>query len=130
MPRQFSRVVRLGDQIQRELAELVRREINDYRPLGMVTITAVKVTRDLANAKVYVTVLGDTQTIRGSLRILQRSAGMLRSALASRLCIHTVPLLHFIHDPSVARGIEMSALIDEALAADQRFHQHSEEEEG
>jgi len=124
MAREFSRVLRLSDQIQRELAELISRGINDYRSLGMVTVTSVKVTRDLTNANVYFTVLGDARTIRASLRVLQRATGSLRSALASRLCIHTVPMLHFIHDSSIARGIEISSLIDEALAADQRLHQN------
>ncbi|CAK0763679.1 30S ribosome binding factor [Gammaproteobacteria bacterium] len=121
MPKEFSRSLRLGDQIQRELAELLEREVKDPQ-IGMVTVTAVKVTRDLAHAKVYVTVLGDSEATRESLRALQRASGFLRSALAARLRVRIVPALHFVYDASVERGMRIGALIDAAVAADRRFH--------
>jgi ribosome-binding factor A len=127
MPKEFSRSLRLGDQIQRELAELIEREVKDPQ-VGMVTVTAVKVTRDLANAKVYVTVMGDNERTREeSLRALQRAAGFLRSALASRLRVRIVPALHFVYDASIERGIRIGALIDAAVAADRRFHEDEKE---
>jgi ribosome-binding factor A len=120
MPKEFSRSIRLGDQIQRELAELLEREVKDPQ-IGMVTITAVKVTRDLAHAKIYVTVMGDAR--EESLQALQRASGFLRSALASRLRVRIVPTIHFVYDVSLDRGIRIGALIDAAVAADRRFHE-------
>ncbi|CAK0761366.1 30S ribosome binding factor [Gammaproteobacteria bacterium] len=125
MPKEFSRSLRLGDQIQRELAELLEREVKDPQ-IGMVTITAVKVTRDLAHAKVYITVLGDADAVRVSLQALQRAGGFLRSALAGRLRVRTVPSLHFVYDASVERGIRIGALIAAAVASDRRFHDGEE----
>jgi ribosome-binding factor A len=120
MPKEFSRSIRLGDQIQRELAELLEREVKDPQ-IGMVTITAVKVTRDLAHAKIYVTVMGDAR--EESLQALQRASGFLRSALASRLRVRIVPTIHFVYDVSLDRGIRIGALIDAAVAADRCFHE-------
>jgi ribosome-binding factor A len=121
MPKEFSRTLRIGDQIQRELALLLERELKDPR-MGMVTITAVKVARDLAHAKVYITVMGDDDTVQESLQTLQRAAGFLRTALATRVRVRTIPALHFVYDASLERGIRVSALIDAALEADRRFH--------
>ena len=119
MPREFSRSLRFGDQIQRVLAELLSRELTDPR-VGMVTLTAVEVSRDLANATVYFTVLGDAAAVKQSQQALQHAAGFLRHALAGRLLSRAVPALHFVHDPSVERGVRIGHLIDTALAADRR----------
>ena len=121
MPKEFSRSLRLGDQIQRELAELLEREVRDPK-VGMATITAVRMSRDLAHATVYVTVLGDADAVRESLQALQRAAGFLRSALSSRFRARTIPALHFVYDASVERGSRIGALIDAALNADRRLH--------
>ncbi|CAK0764777.1 30S ribosome binding factor [Gammaproteobacteria bacterium] len=122
MPKEFNRSTRIGDQIQRELAELLEREVKDPR-VGMVTITAVRMARNLAHAKIYVTVMGNNDAIHDSLRALQNATGFLRSALATRLRARTVPILQFVHDASVERGIKIGALIDAALAADRCFHE-------
>ncbi|MCC7547833.1 MAG: 30S ribosome-binding factor RbfA [Burkholderiales bacterium] len=117
MPRDFSRASRLGDQIQRELANLVRNEVRDPG-LGLVTITAVDVSRDLSHAKVYVSSLQGEDGQAESLRALGRAAGFLRSKLAHLLKSRTVPELHFVHDESVERGVRLSRLIDEAVESD------------
>lgn len=117
MPREFPRTRRVGEQIQRELAELIREEVKDPR-LGMVTILGVQVSRDLSHAKVFVSVLGDHDQVAESLRILKRVAGFLRHALGQRMVIRTVPQLQFVHDESVERGSRLSSLIDEAVASD------------
>jgi len=117
MARDFSRASRLGDQIQRELADLIRNEVRDPG-LGQVTITAVDVSRDLSHAKVYVTSLQDEEALSTSMRALARAAGFLRSKLAHLLNARTVPELHFVHDESVERGVRLSRLIDEAVESD------------
>ena len=124
MPRDFPRASRLGDQIQRELADLIRNEVRDPR-LGLVTITAVEVSRDLSHAKVYVSTLQDQVALDASMRALARAAGFLRTKLAHGLKARTVPELHFLHDESVERGVRLSRLIDEAVESD---HAHDPDE--
>jgi len=108
------RQARIADQIQRELAELVRLEVRDPR-VGMVTITAVELSRDQSHAKVYFTVLGAASDAQQAREGLQRAAGFLRSQLAHRLTTRTVPELAFEYDESVERGVRLSRLIDEAV---------------
>lgn len=117
MPRDFPRTRRVGEQLQRELAGLIRDQIKDPR-LGMVTVAAVEVSRDLAHAKVFVTVLGDAQARKASLDVLNHAAGFLRHELGQRVLMRTVPQLRFVYDESSERGARISALIDQALAAD------------
>ncbi len=108
-----SRSARIADQIQRELAELIRMEMRDPR-VGLVTVTGVELSRDQSHAKVFFTSLGaaeHAETLEG----LQRAAGFLRSELARRLTTRKVPELHFAYDESVERGVRLARLIDEAV---------------
>jgi ribosome-binding factor A len=106
------RRARIADQIQRELAELIRTEVRDPR-VGMVTVTGVDISRDQSHAKVFFTVLGADP--RDATEGLRHAAGFLRTSLARRLTTRSVPELHFEHDTSVERGIRLSQLIDEAV---------------
>jgi ribosome-binding factor A len=107
-----NRSFRVADQIQRDLAELIR-ELKDPR-IGMATISAVEVTPDYAHAKVFFSVLiGDPQETQEA---LNEAAGFLRNGLFKRLQIHTVPTLHFQFDRTTERAAEMSALISKANA--------------
>lgn len=107
------RNIRLSDQIQKDLAEMIQREIRDPR-LGLVTLQSVMLTPDYAHAKVYFTVLAaQAEEVEA---ILNEKAGYLHSLLYKRLHIHTVPTLRFFHDTSVEHAIEMSKLIGEANA--------------
>jgi ribosome-binding factor A len=110
------RGLRVADQIQRDLSEIIAFELKDPR-VGMVTLTEVQVTPDYAHAKVYFTLLKDSaEAVRETTEGLSKAAGYLRNQLGKRLHIHTLPTLHFIHDTSTARGMHMSALIDQANA--------------
>jgi ribosome-binding factor A len=100
---------RLGDQIQRELGDLLR-DIRDPR-VAMITITAVDVSPDFSHAKVLFTVF-EKEKLPGTLAGLKRSAGFLRSQLAKRLKLYTTPGLRFEYDESVERGDRLSRLID------------------
>lgn len=133
------RVQRVADQIQRELATLIQLEINDPR-VGMVSVTAVDISKDLSYANVFVTVLNtlagsdspaasqgekgklDKLEIEENLRALNKAAGYLRTLLAKRLKLRAVPKLQFRYDASVERGQFLSSLIDDAIAADQEQH--------
>ena len=103
---------RVADQIQRDVAELIR-ELKDPR-IGMVTINGVEVSPDYAHAQVYFSVLiGNPQECQDA---LNEAAGFLRNGLFKRLQIHTVPTLHFHFDRTTERAAEMSALINKAVA--------------
>ncbi|CAG2126773.1 30S ribosome-binding factor [Cupriavidus yeoncheonensis] len=108
-----SRNLRISDQIQKDLAEMIQRELRDPR-LGLITLQSVTLTPDYAHAKVYFTVLGADAVEAAA--ILNEKAGYLHSLLYKRLHIHTVPTLRFYHDTSVEHAIEMSKLINEANA--------------
>ena len=110
-----SRRARIADQIQRELAEVVRLELRDPR-VGLVTLTGVELSRDQSHAKVFFTALGAESAARDAAEGLQRAAGFLRTQLAHRLTTRKVPELHFEFDESVERGVRLSRLIDEAVA--------------
>ena len=117
MPKRSStpnRGFRVADQIQRDLSELIARELKDPR-VGMVTINAVEVTPDYAHAKVFFSLLnGDPEeTATG----LNAAVGFLRNGLFKRLHIHTVPTLHFIFDRTTERAADMNALIAKAVAS-------------
>jgi len=107
-----NRSYRVADQIQRDLAELIR-ELKDPR-VGMVTINAVEVSPDYAHAKVFFSVLvGSPDDCEAA---LNEAAGFLRNGLFKRLAIHTVPTLHFQFDRTTERAAELSALIAKANA--------------
>lgn len=111
-----ARGLRVADQIQRDLAEIIAFELKDPR-VGMVTITEVQVTPDYAHAKIFFTVLQDSkEAIQNTVDGLTKATGYLRGQLGRRLTIHTLPQLHFVHDTSISRGMELSILIDQANA--------------
>ncbi len=111
------RGLRVADQIQRDLAEIISFELKDPR-VGMITITEVQVTPDYAHAKVFFTMLSENKdAIQNTVAGLSKAAGFIRGHLGRRLTIHTIPELHFVHDASTARGMELSRLIDEANAS-------------
>ncbi len=109
-----NRNYQIADQIQRDLTELIARELKDPR-VGMVTIQAVEVTPDYAHAKVFFSVLvGDPQECQDA---LNQAAGFLRNGLFKRLHIHTVPTLHFLFDRTTERAADMNALIAKAVSS-------------
>ena len=109
-----NRAFKVADQIQRDLTELIARELKDPR-VGMVTLQGVEVTPDYAHAKVYFSLLtGDPAETEEA---LNHAAGHLRNGLFKRLHIHTVPTLHFIFDRTTERAADMNALIAKAVAS-------------
>ena len=114
MAKDPSRLGRLADQIQRDLADLLSRELKDPR-VGMITLTSVEVSPDLGYAKIFFTTLGDTDTLARIQDGLRHAAGFLRSQLGKRLKLRVTPELRFHHDVSVERGVRLSNLIDVAV---------------
>ena len=103
----------MADLIQRELADLLRRDVRDPH-IGMVTLTSVDVSPDLSHAKVFFTIL-EKEKLADTSRALKRAAGFLRSQLAHRMKMYTTPELRFTYDESVERGDHLSQLIDSVV---------------
>ena len=118
----FARTDRIGQQIQREIAELVRLEINDPR-VRLVTITGVEVAGDYSHAKIFFTRLDGKH--EEALQGLESATGFLRKQLARSIKLRIMPQLHFVYDASIERGSRLSQLIDQAVASDQ---QHDDNE--
>jgi ribosome-binding factor A len=116
MAKEFSRSQRMGEQIRRELAELVRDELKDPR-LTWVSFTAINLSRDLGHANVYFSVLNPDDH-KMAAELLNNAAGFLRHHLAARVRARTTPELKFIYDDSLERGASMDALIAKARASD------------
>lgn len=114
MVKNASRSGRLADQIQRDLAELIRGELKDPR-VDLVTITEVEVSADYSHARVFFTTLHGADAVGPALEGLRSASGFLRSRLSKALRIRTVPELHFEYDESIERGTRLSRLIDEAV---------------
>lgn len=116
MAKNPSRLGRIADQIQKDLAELIRTQIKDPR-VGMVTLTGVEVSSDHHHAKVFFTTLGGPESVAKATSGLDHAAGFLRSQLAKGLKLRIMPELHFHYDDSVERGVRLSKLIDDAVAS-------------
>lgn len=112
-----ARLRRIAEQMQRDLAQLIRLELKDPR-VGFVTLTGVEVTADLAHAKIWFTTLGTQADHQQTGEGLNRAAGFLRTALARRIKTRIMPELHFLFDASVERGMYLSDLIDKAVAGE------------
>ena len=104
---------KVADLIQRELSDLLRREVRDPR-VGMVTLTSVDVAPDLSHAKIFFTLL-EKEKLKETTKALQRAAGFLRSQLSHRMSMYTTPELRFVYDESVERGDRISRLIDSVI---------------
>ena len=113
---EYSRTIRVADQIQREIALLVAHEVADPR-VGKVTVSGVDLSPDMRNAKVLVTPGRGTDG-DASVDALNRAAGFLRSRLGRRVRLRRVPRLVFEHDRTLEQALRIDALIDAAVAAD------------
>jgi ribosome-binding factor A len=116
MPREFNRSERVAGQIRRELAKVIQQDLKDP-DVGFISLSDVEVTRDLAHAKVFITVF-ESDKAAGSIAALKRAAGYLRNRLGQEMHIRSVPQLHFHHDASVETGQRMDSLIEAAVASD------------
>lgn len=118
MTRNSGRAQKVGDQIQRELSEIIRRDLRDPR-VGMVTLTGVEMSPDCAHATVYFTCL-DSGHAAAAAAGLRRAAGFLRSRLGKRIKLYVTPDLRFAYDASIERGAILSGLIDSVSSGSKR----------
>ena len=129
MQQEFSRTHRVAGEIRKVLADLIRQELSDPR-IGMVSITDVEVSRDLAHARIYVSALemagSDTQT---SVEALNHAAGLLRRELGRQIRFLVLPRLRFIADDTNRDAVDMDETIRQARAQDQAAAQRRGEPE-
>ncbi|EGR2500368.1 30S ribosome-binding factor RbfA [Vibrio cholerae] len=120
MPKEFSRTQRVAQQLQKELAMILQREVRDSR-LGMVTISDVEVSRDLAYAKVFVTFLciGE-QTPESCLAALREHDVQIRMMLGKQIRLRLTPEIRFYYDNTLVEGMRMSNLVTEVINSDKR----------
>ena len=123
MAREFARTDRVAQEIQKEIAMIIQREVKDPR-LGMVTVNAVEITRDLAYAKIFVTFFTlEGQNVDVSIEVLNEAASYIRTLLAKRINARIMPELRFIYDSSMVEGVRMGNLVDKAVAQDMKNHE-------
>lgn len=125
----FKRVDRFSQQLQREIAVILQREIKDPRVV-MPTVSDVEVSRDLSYAKVFITFLqDDADSVKTALAVLNDASGYIRSLLGKRISSRITPHVKFVHDTSTSEGMRMAALVKSALNDDERKKQNSEEQD-
>ena len=110
MKRDYNRVDRVAGLIQRELAQIIQKEMQDPR-IGLVTLIECQVSKDLAHAKIYVNVI-PTEKAKETVKTLNKAAGFLRSSLARHVELRLIPTLHFIHDEAMLKANDLVNLID------------------
>lgn len=121
MAKSFPRSRRVGEQIQRTLSELIRREVRDPR-LGPVTLVDVQVANDLSYAKVFYSILGGSKHPQVTQEILESAAGLLRGPLGRSLGLRHAPELRFVADEVIEHGVRLTNLIDKAVKQDVERH--------
>src|SRR5690554_6542966 len=125
----YKRVDRFSQQLQREIAVILQREIKDPRVV-MPTVSGVDVSRDLSYAKVFITFLNDEEeSVTEGLNVLNDAAGYIRSLLGKRISSRVTPNVKFVYDASTSEGMRMASLVKTALAEDELKKSKSEEQD-
>ena len=104
---------RINMEVQRELSEIIRGGLKDPRIHPMTTVVSVEVTPDLKYCKAYISVLGDEESGKDTIKGLKSAEGYIRRELARRINLRNTPEMKFILDQSIEYGVGMSHLIDE-----------------
>lgn len=123
MAREFSRADRVAQELQKEIAIILQREVKDPR-IGMVTVSDVEISRDLAYAKVFVTFLfdNDDNVVKRGLEGLNKASGYIRTLVGKAMRLRIVPELTFVYDQSLVEGMRMSNLVTNVVRKDQEKH--------
>ena len=121
MSREFSRTDRVAQQLHKEVASILQNEFKNRDPrLGFVTVSGTDVSRDLSHAKIFVTFYSDDeQKIKEDLQILEDNKGFVRSLLAKRIRMRSVPNIHFMRDVSITEGIRISNIVTQTIKEDE-----------
>ena len=119
MAKEFGRADRVSQQLQREIAVILQREIKDPR-VGMATVSDVELTRDLQHAKVFVTFfLNEEDNIEAGIKVLNDASGYIRILLGKAMKLRVVPEIRFVYDKTLVEGMRISNLITNTVRDDQ-----------
>lgn len=123
MAKTFNRSSRVGHELQKEIAIILQREIKDPR-LGMVTVSGVDISRDLAYAKVFVTFLNDEdpEIVEQGLQVLNDAKGYIRTLIGKAMRLRIIPEIKFFYDESLVKGMQMSTLVSDVIKHDNERH--------
>ncbi|PJG83291.1 30S ribosome-binding factor RbfA [Caviibacterium pharyngocola] len=123
MSREFKRADRVAQELQKEVAIILQREVKDPR-IGMVTVSDVEVSSDLAYAKIFVTFLfdHDEDAIKQGMKGLEKASPYIRTLLGKAMRLRIVPELRFIYDQSLVEGMRMSNLVTNVVKEDEKRH--------
>ncbi|CDL80300.1 30S ribosome-binding factor RbfA [Xenorhabdus cabanillasii] len=125
MAREFSRTQRVAQEMQKEIAIILQREVKDPR-IGMATVSGVEVSRDLAYAKVFVTFLNvlveehDSDKVQEGIKALNEASGFIRSLLGKAMRLRIIPELTFSYDSTLIEGMRMSNLVTNVVKNDEQ----------
>ncbi|WP_319781640.1 30S ribosome-binding factor RbfA [Oceanisphaera sp. IT1-181] len=123
MAREFSRSRRVGQELQKEIALILQREIKDDR-LRLITVSGVELSKDLSSAKVFVTFLdNDPENITQGMKVLKDASGFIRSLVGKAMRLRITPDLRFTYDQSLVEGMRISTLVSSTIAEDERRSQ-------
>jgi len=124
MPREFSRTDRVSQQIHKEVASILQHEFKHREPeVGMITVSGVEVSRDLAHAKIFINFYSNSpEKIDEDFAKLQDAKSFVRGLLGRRIRMRNVPAVHFFKDSSIMEGARISALVNKAVASDKAKH--------
>ena len=135
MAREFSRTQRVSQEIQKEIAIILQREIKDPR-VGMVTVSGVDLSRDMAYATVFVTFLNfmdedqNSEQVKTGIKVLNDISGYIRSLLGKEMRLRIIPELKFEYDSSLVEGMRMSNLVSDVIKHDQDMRKSADDKEG
>lgn len=116
--------IRINSEVQREMSRIIREDLKDPRIHPLTSVMAVEVTPDLKYAKIFVSVLGDEEAKKKTMKGLKKSASYARHQLAGRMNLRNTPELTFILDTSIEYGVEMAKKIDEVNKAGKGEEEH------
>lgn len=135
MAREFSRTQRVSQEIQKEIAIILQREIKDPR-VGMATVSGVDLSRDMAYATVFVTFLNfmdednNSEQVKTGIKVLNDISGYIRSLLGKEMRLRIIPELKFEYDSSLVEGMRMSNLVSDVIKHDQDMRKSADDKEG
>ena len=107
----FKRSDRVSHTIHRAISSIIENELHDKR-IGMVTVTGVDMARDLKNARVYVSVLGDDKDAKLAINILNKASSYIRSRISEKIVLKYIPAIKFYYDFSTVNGIQINKLFE------------------
>lgn len=113
----MDRIDRISEEVRRELSDIIQNSIKDPRLPAFVSVTGVRVAKDLKHAKAFVSVLGTDEQKKDAIKALVSASGFIRHEIGQRVRLRFTPEFHFELDDSIEHGIRIGKLISDTMAA-------------